>query len=240
MTSEDRHARLILLMRENRLKSGADLTRATGIPDSTARAYVNGTRPLTRDACEIIAKELGGSARWLFSGEPEGDELSQARPRERQVGRPTHSIRILGKVAAGNWLNTAVAAQNASKGPLSPLPADPRYPVAAQFDLMVEGSSINRFAQDGQYLRCVDLMGGGVEVEEGDLVIVVQYKDAELCETTAKRVRKKNGDYELWPDSDDPLWQKPITVKRGGEHTDGEVKITALVLYAYTPARRPA
>lgn len=105
MTSEDRHARLILLMRENRLKSGADLTRATGIPDSTARAYVNGTRPLTRDACEIIAKELGGSARWLFSGEPEGDELSQARPRERQVGRPTHSIRILGKVAAGNWLS---------------------------------------------------------------------------------------------------------------------------------------
>lgn len=155
--SDDRHDRLIAAMREAGLKSAADLTRATGLRDSTARAYVNGTRALTREACETIGDALGLSGRWLYSGEPDGDELSQARPKERHVARPTHLIRILGKVAAGNWLNTAVAAQNASKGPLSPLPPDPRYPVTAQFDLMVEGSSINRFAQDGQYLGSVSV-----------------------------------------------------------------------------------
>lgn len=241
---DDRHQRLLIAMREADVESGAALSRLTGLPESTCRSYVNGTRGLSWDACSAIAPHLNVDAGWLYSGEPVGDELSQDRPMRKKSAdvhgkRTLPAIRVAGRVSAGAWLEVKGSDRLPQTMAVSLLPPDPRYPVSAQFDLIVEGTSINRFAKEGQYLRCVDILKGGVEIEDGDLVIVLRTKDSALYETTAKRVRVKRSSYELWPDSDDPAWQTPIVVDKLSEDlADGEVRITALVLYAYTPAKR--
>ena len=43
------------------------------------------------------------------------------------------------------------------EAPISPFPADPRFASEAQFDLVVQGNSINKVAQDGDRIRCVSL-----------------------------------------------------------------------------------
>jgi SOS-response transcriptional repressor LexA len=242
---DDRHERLLLAMRAAGLKTAADLVRVTGLPDSTARAYVNGGRGLSWDACVTIAPHLGVQPGWLYSGELAGDETSQDQPMPKRTAaaqpakRGIPAIRIVGKVAAGVWHEVRYTDRPPQVAAVSALPPDPRFPISAQYDLIVEGSSLNRFAKDGQYLRCVDILKSGAEINDGDLVIVVRTKDSFLYETTAKRLRIRRGRYELWPDSDDPAWQEPIVIKAlGDDMTDGEIRITALVLYAYTPAKK--
>ena len=142
-------------------------------------------------------------------------------------------IPILGRVAAGVWIEIGVTEDEMSEHPASKFPPDPRYPLAAQFDLIVEGTSINKFAGPGEILRCVDVVTAGVEIRENDLVIVTRTRATDERETTAKRVRRFNGHFELWPESSDPRWQTPIVVHPGGADQHDSVAITAIVLYAY-------
>lgn len=71
-------------------------------------------------------------------------------------------IPILGRVAAGRWIDVHVLENE--DHPASVFPPDPRFPIAAQFDLIVEGTSLNKFAQPGDRLRCVDFVKAGVEI----------------------------------------------------------------------------
>lgn len=146
-------------------------------------------------------------------------------------------IKVIGEVGAGKWHELDGFAQLDFERETSPLPADPRYPAAAQFDLTVRGSSINKFARDSMKLRCVDLARAGVEPYDNDLVIVRRTRAGGLVETTAKILRRKGAVIELWPDSDDPKWQEPqrIDVRKPPEDESGG--IVGLVLYAYNPAR---
>lgn len=153
----------------------------------------------------------------------------------------TSPLKVVGEVGAGKWYEVDDAGQLLDfEREDSPLPADPKYPHSAQFDLIVRGTSINRFALDGMRLRCVDIKLAGVDVFDGDLVILQRTRDqGRLIQTTAKRLRRKGPTIELWPDSDDPKWQEPerIDTRKSSDHE--EASIIALVLYAYAPARNP-
>lgn len=50
--------------------SGADLARRTGIPESTMRAYINGTRKPPLDVCLLLGPALGVDGNWLYGIEP--------------------------------------------------------------------------------------------------------------------------------------------------------------------------
>ena len=65
--------------------------------------------------------------------------------------------------------------------------------------------------------------GGAWDVKDGELVIVQRSKfQGAMIETTAKRVRK-NGDFELWPESTHPDFQEPLRVQNRLEQgTDEE------------------
>jgi hypothetical protein len=122
------------------------------------------------------------------------------------------------------------------------LPADPRYPAEAQYDLVVRGTSIANFARDGDMIRCVDLSAYGPP-QERDLVIVRRVSPDGLHETTAKRLRLRGKAWELLPDSNDPRWQEPVRLldgkPKGREASGVRVEITAVVLFAYRlPGRR--
>lgn len=165
------------------------------------------------------------------------DRLLGLNPAQTDEAAPT--IKVIGEVGAGKWHELDEAGQLDFEREDSPFPPDPRYPLGAQFDLVVRGSSINRFARDGMRLRCVDLIKTGLEVFDDDLVVVRKAKHGgSLYETTAKRIRRRGTMIELWPDSDDPKWQTPERIeKRDNLQGGDETSIIALVIWAYNPAR---
>lgn len=164
-------------------------------------------------------------------------DLAQAdKEISEQVAAEDEFPEIAGKVSAGVWIDVGVAPSDTDRR-LSPIPFDPRYPRRSQYDLCVEGNSINRFARDGALLRCVDIVGPGIEIRDGDYVIVRRTAGLGTVETTAKRLRLTKTGRELWPDSDDPRYQTPIIIPNGGEDGDIEVQIVALVLYQFSQAR---
>ncbi|NBN79909.1 helix-turn-helix domain-containing protein [Microvirga tunisiensis] len=132
---------------------------------------------------------------------------------------------VKGEVAAGSWLDF---------DPLRSEPTDwldfiPDTKLSADhvYALKVRGTSLNKIAPDGSVLVCLDAVGAGLAIREGDLVIVAQSREGGLREVTAKRVKRANGQYELWPESIDPKWQAPIFLN--GE--DETVAVKAIVKY---------
>jgi len=147
-------------------------------------------------------------------------------------------VYIRGEVAAGMWLDAGLDGWDTCEYEPSPFPPDGRFPTDAQFDLIVRGTSINRFAKDGQRLRCVSADTFPYQIQDNDIVIVERYR-GDLRERTAKRWRRRNNVVELWPDSDDERWQAPLKVSEETSLSDGdEVRIFGLVLYVYDTPRR--
>lgn len=109
-----------------------------------------------------------------------------------------------------------------------PQPLDPRFPPEAQFDLIVEGSSLNKLAREGDLIRCVDIERGRVKIENGDIVVIERTK-GEGRELLAKRVLKQCERYELWSESSHEFWREPVI----RQDDDSSIRIVAKVLYAY-------
>lgn len=225
---------------------------------NTYNQHENGRRGMGRMA-ESYARSYHCSAGWLLTGEgdppqrraPRDDE-NVVRLRSRDGGRSVTNrqrtggvtaveftratlpyIPVAGKVAAGVWVEISMSGDRGSGFPRSDFPPDPRFSLEAQYDIEVEGSSLDRVARPGERLRCVDVAKTRVAVNDGDLVIVTRTRKSELCETTARRLRRRDGHTELWPESDDPRWQEPLLLTEGGAGADEVVAITAKVLYVY-------
>lgn len=229
-------------LREARIAAGFPTAAAAAKrfiwPLSTYAAHENGQNKFGEETALIYGRAFKCSAAWLLFGEGQRESPRISTPRiaaKQPVGLVAElpHIPIYGKVAAGMWIEVETADADTSTFKSSPFPPDPRYPLDAQYDLIVEGTSINRFAQDGDAIRCVDILKAGIEIVENDLVIVSRTRATALRETTAKRVRKREGKFELWPESDDPRWQEPLIVLQGGADQHDETRIMAKVLWKY-------
>lgn len=145
---------------------------------------------------------------------------------------------IRGEVAAGRWLEVDSYTVGDAYDAV-PVQRDPRYPASAQYGLTVRGTSINRVAQDGEVLHCVDLVTGGVEPRDGDLVVaqLKRFQGGEV-QVTAKRYRKRAKLIELSPDSTDPRWQEAMTFDPRRKVDDLDVSIVAVVIGIYKPLKR--
>ncbi|MFG1334010.1 hypothetical protein V5F41_22500 [Xanthobacter autotrophicus] len=215
-------------------KNASGLAKVLGRNPSAVTRMVNGERQVKANELPLISSYLG---------EPVPIVGKMAATEAPDVARVTASVRnatavrVAGEVAAGTWLEILDdfdPSDATGDWPVSPIPADPRYPALAQFDLKVRGTSINRYAREGEILRCVDLHRSDMDFHDGDLVIV-RRKRLDLIETTAKRVRFSGGKLELWPESDDPHWQTPVVLAGGNE--DDVIEVTAVVIFKYAPAR---
>lgn len=146
-------------------------------------------------------------------------------------------VPVVGEVAAGIWLEVDVV----DEPKIEPIPAvlDARYPPETQFALVVRGPSINRTARDGAILLCAS-MDSGAAINDGDLVIVERTRaQGAMVETTAKFVRRRNGGYELWPDSTDPRYQDPLFIHEDDTDDDVSIGIRAKVLSINTTPQSP-
>lgn len=154
----------------------------------------------------------------------------------RRGARPETAtrVKITGEVAAGLWLD--LDGFEDRDYPQHPLPIDERYPLEAQYGLVVVGTSINRVAHTGDILHCVDRAIGGAEPESGDLVIVERRRGGQK-EITAKRYRPRGAVIDLEPDSLDPRWRDPIVYNPRIVGGDEQVAITAIVIGIYKALR---
>lgn len=109
-----------------------------------------------------------------------------------------------------------------------PCPLDPRFPPEVQFDLVVEGSSLDKFAREGDLIRCVDIERSRVRIENGDIVVIERSR-GEALELLGKRVLKQCDQVELWSESNHEFWREPVIRK----DRDCGIRIVAKVLYAY-------
>lgn len=190
-----------------------------------------------------LAPTLKVTPEWLAFG---GDEAIEAA-KEATAAMPPASLPVIGEVAAGRWLEADDHVDVPLYDPV-PVQPDARWPVEAQFGLVVRGTSLNRVAIDGDILACVDAITAGYSPREDDLVIVELLRNAGLLrQLTAKRYMRQGTHVELWPDSDDERWQTPIIIPlpddsltAAVEDEDGriEVRIKAMVTWIHRPVQR--
>jgi SOS-response transcriptional repressor LexA len=148
------------------------------------------------------------------------------------VGMP-----VRGEVAAGLWQEVdGIVDAN----PFEPIPMalDPRYPKDAQYGLVVRGTSINKIAQPGDVLICLDLAMVSIEPKPGELVIVERKRfQGSEREVTAKRLQREGKLVLLLPDSTDPQWQEAMKFDAKKANPDIEVSIIAIVSGVWRPIR---
>lgn len=226
-------------------RTASDAINRFGWRGSTYRAHENGQNHFDAQTATNYARAYGVNAGWLLTGDGAMSAKAKLSRRAELVqtngdGPDGHekgsNIPVLGVAAAGVWMEDEVRRMTNGSGRTHPFPADPRFPVEAQFDLVVEGTSINRFAQPGDHIRCVDVEAAGIDVEDGDLVIVERTRGNSLKETSARRVRRSGEHYEFWPDSSDPLWQTPVIVKDGHSQENENVRVIGLVIWKFRDA----
>lgn len=159
-------------------------------------------------------------------------DLDHLRPEDWQ---PTQAMPVIGEVAAGLWLETGAMPDK----PLETLPFAPMMSTKATYALKVRGNSVDKVAPDGSYLICADIGMTGIEINDGDLVIVERRQIQEqLREVTVKRVRSIKGGIELVPVSTDPRW-KPIKYLKSQHSDDLELRVIAHVLWVVERPRLP-
>lgn len=201
--------------------SATDAIKAHGWKGSTYRAHENGQNQFDPSAARAYAAAFNTTASWLLTGEERiGGGLGFAQ-------LPDERIFVKGRVAGGEWLEERIRV--AIPAYESIFPPDSRFPIEAQFDLSVHGESLNRFAQDGDFLRCLDLDLANAKIRDGDLLIVERRTGQGLTEITARRLREAASGPVLSFESDNPCFHDMIAL-------DGDVLVAAKVLWKYRQA----
>lgn len=207
-----------------------DAARAHGWTVPTYLGHENGDRNPSRQAAKKYGAAYKVPWEWLLEGGP----LPDGKRKQRTGPIPTN-----GAVAAGLWLDLDLHADPRDLEQY-PIAADPRYPHEAQYGLIVRGNSINKVADAGDVLHCLDILIAQEDTEEDDIVIVERVRaQAGQKEVTAKRIQKRGRMIILTPDSTDPRW-KPIEFNPRASRDDDreEVRVIALVLAVYKPIRK--
>lgn len=207
-----------------KFETAAAAAHAYGWNVSTYSGHENGDRIPSRGKAMRYATAFKVKWEWILEGPP---------------GLPDDNVTIVaihtkGEVAAGRWLDLdgEVDANDFEQHPVAP---DQRYPIESQYGLIVRGTSINRVAQAGDVLHCIDLGLTGIEPVDGKLVIV-ERRRAQLGqkEVTAKRISRSGNVIFLTPDSTDGRW-KPIELDTANPPEDEEIAVVAIVIGVYHP-----
>lgn len=184
---------------------------------------------IKRDNLVRIAEEFESSVDWLATGTGSPSAIAQQLTVPFNKSAKLDQIRVTGFVKAGVWQD--VGEWGGGEDVAEYVPSSSDYPADWQFALIVDGNSINRVANHGDRLVCLDLIKSRIDLEDGDLVIIERSRfGGQMVERTAKRLRKTKSGHELWPDSTDPAHQETISFQTENADDDSVV-VTAKVLW---------
>lgn len=194
------------LKASHKTKSG--LAAALGVDPSVISRILSGERKVKEHEELAIYQFLDTRPAADIQPEPIEDNNSQ--------------IETLGRVAMNVWVTPSASGYLDP----SPFPPDPRFPLAKQFDMIVDGHSHEPVAHDGERVRCLAWDVAHGSVRDGQLV-VVELRRQELAQYTIRRVFKATGHIRLDAVSHDPALQAPLY------SNDQAVRILGLVQYLY-------
>lgn len=192
--------------------------KAASIPESTLRAFLNGTtKAMTLRTYERLARAAG----------VEVDELLKRQPPKEIEFR---QIDVIGAVQAGAWVVALERDREAWYGVRVPL--DPRYAGFKQFGLEVAGDSMNEIFPHGTVVACVSLIDLGRDPLPGEKVVCLRRGPDDQFEATIKELRVlPDGSWWLWPRSTNPDFQTPWQLKAPGDgDQNDDIILTALVV----------
>jgi len=215
LTHEEILAELIRQIDAGDLKQ-AEVAKRLGIPASRVAEMRKGLRKLQPKEMKPLAVLLGLT---------KGSELRQTN----YLGDA--EIPILGKVAAGVWLEQSLIDPIEARRVIFDKVAGGISPDGL-FAVVPEGDSMNLAFPANAVLVCRHLSIGDVLVKSGDLVIV-EREAHNLREMTCKRLSiSSDGDYLLNSESTNPKFAEPIKIPCSidDEFVDTGVSIMARVI----------
>jgi SOS-response transcriptional repressor LexA len=178
-------------------KSNAGLAKALGVNPSAVSRMLKGARRLQLD-------EVAKAATYLGIEPP-----NHANVRLRTVAASTTSVHVveLTKSAAGGvWREEGVPV--IFEAVAIPLVPEPKLAGLKQYATRVDGTDFNKVLKPGDYAIFVPFSDIRKAPQDGDIV-EVERRRGDAVETTVRRVRLSGGVVELWPESDNPAWEKP-------------------------------
>jgi hypothetical protein len=217
------------------------LAVAVGNPDALRNFASGKSRSIRADTLQAIANQLGQSMDVVSEalGLPmrqrsEMEPVGQDPRRFPLAAAPILPVRFA--VQAGAWIERDDLVQSPFRGP--PVSADPSYPREAQWLELVRGDSMDLYYPEGAWVHVVDAIAIGYTPRNEDFVSVERKRQqGGLIERSLKQVALKRGKVELWPRSRNPRWNGPLPLGVPLDEDD-EVRIAALVIGGYLPARR--
>lgn len=133
-------------------------------------------------------------------------------------------IPILGKVAAGVWLEQSVI-ETDNEDFVSYDNISNNTDASNLFAVVTEGDSMNLAFPANAILICRHIRDGFVAIRKGDYV-VVERENHDLREMTCKRIEiASNGDFLLVSESSNPKYAEPIRVERSKDDNFSDMGI---------------
>jgi len=203
-------------------KRAVHFSDSHGISQPTYSNHESGNRGIDLETATLYAGLLGNcSAGWILTGEGKGPGFDP-----NIAPAKLSQTKVVGVVQAGNW-SEVMEWPPEDQYPLM-IPANP-YAETDLFALEVRGNSTNLVYPDGSIVVCVTLPALGREPKDEELVVCQRTDVHGLWEATCKRIRTAaDGVRWLWPESDDPLHQEPISMaSENGE----EVSLRGVVIW---------
>jgi transcriptional regulator with XRE-family HTH domain len=187
------------------------------------------------DRVELIAIALDVTEDWVLGLPEGGGRILETASRSEQI-QSLEILPVRGKVAAGVWLEMADTAQALGYAPVS---SDPDFDGHDQWLEEVDGDSMDKVYPAGTFVHVVDAISIGYAPRAGDHVIVMRRsQQGGLIERSLKTVALNRGRVELWPESTNPAWSRPLSYAQGAKGDDVTVEIVALVIGEYRRVRR--
>ncbi len=207
MTNRIEHLRLAKQWSMARLAEEADTDA------STINKLEKGKTKLTTDWINRLSTALGVQPTAIIAEAP-----------------PPEPIYVRGKVQAGSW-SEALEWEQSRRYPVW-VPIPDQWKPLPKFGLEVHGPSMNRKYPEGTVLVCVGILDADIEPREGQRYIVQRESHGEFEMTVKELKLDQQGRPWLWPDSDDPEHQQPLSAN--GDDGD-TVQILAIVITSVQP-----
>jgi hypothetical protein len=243
--------RLLNALQKKEFRNRAAFADAAGVHRSTVYSHLKGERfPDDDETIEKYARTLGMSVGELLGYvEPPTQSATSYKNADEIRNGPAllkvpsliyKSLTVMATAAAGQWIEmSALGTAEVIKGVLPVLPGE-ELPEDATYALITAGSSADRAAPAGSWLVCVDIAKAGIEIADGDLVVVHQTRPSlGLIKISVHGIRKAGNGWDLHYESTDPQWSEVIHLDEmrqvDGDHV---IEIVAKVVFTIARPRR--
>ena len=201
--------------------TASELARRAGVAPTTFTRFLNSRKHATHLSATTLQKVADAS----------GIQPPSPSPVSLPKLADPLNLKVWGRIAAGVWREVSTTEEEADLGtvPVAPLP---KYAGRKQYALLVEGPSVNRKIKPGDYAICVEYGDMPNGFQDGQYIHIERHRSG-LVEATVKLVKVTAGGVELWPDSDHPMHQQPITIDHEDEGTSVMVKGVVIGSFAH-------